>query len=269
MNNQSNENGMGGILKWIIPLLIIGAGIWFFTKDGLTEKSNDIDSTEQVINDNNTSSSDQSPTSERPSTSSSNTNAIQQSNNAAPPQDRVYMDDNGNIVDGNGKILAAKGEYKEMDGYYVDRQGKKIGLLSKIGSAVSGAATKTADGFKKVFSKLFKGKEKIGSTYLLTQIEFDNTSHKIIDFSKGEVEGLAAALKEMPDAKIKVRVYSNDGKDDKENKEFTTLRANVVHDMLVTLGVKENQISFEGMGKKDAVKAAAEKVEIKLEQTAE
>jgi hypothetical protein len=154
MNNQSNENGMGGILKWIIPLLIIGAGIWFFTKDDLTEESNNIDSTEQVINDNNKSSSDQSPTSERPSTSSSNTNAIQQSNNAAPPQDRVYMDDNGNIIDGNGKILAAKGEY------YVDRQGKKIGLLSKIGSAVSRAATKTANGFKNVFSKLFKGKKK-------------------------------------------------------------------------------------------------------------
>jgi len=170
---------------------------------------------------------------------------------------------------GNGKILAAKGQYKEMDGYYVDNEGKKIGLLSKIGAAVSGVATKTADGFKKVFSNLFKGKEKVGSTYLLTKIEFDDTSHKITDFSKGEVEGLASALKEMPDAKIKVQVYSNDGKDDKENKEFTKMRANVVHDMLVTLGVKENQISFEGMGKKDAAKAAAEKVEIRVEQTAE
>ena len=42
-------------------------------------------------------------------------------------------------------------------------------------------------------------------------------------------------------------------------------KAEVVHDMLVTLGVSDNQISFKGMGDGDATKAAAGKVEIMVE----
>lgn len=62
-------------------------------------------------------------------------------------------------------------------------------------------------------------------------------------------------------------MHSNDGDNDKQNKEFTKLRAEVVRDMLVTLGVDKKQISFKGMGKEDASKASGEKVEIMVEQT--
>ena len=59
--------------------------------------------------------------------------------------------------------------------------------------------------------------------------------------------GLAEALKSTPDAKIKVQVSSADG----GNKKVTKMRAQVVHDMLVTLGVADKQISAEGLGEGD------------------
>jgi len=288
-NAQTTQNSSGrggGLLKWLIPLLIIGGLIWWLMTKDKSAVDETVDNTEMSSQDdkvdnstkpmsttsrdnNANASSGSTTTGGTDNTSTSTTGAITSSGDVKAATDgmTLTMDDMGNLVDADGKIVAKKGEFKEMDGYYVDGEGNKIGLLSKIGGAIAGAASKTADGFKKVFSGLFKGKEKVGSTYLLTDIVFDPKSHKITNFSKNEVEGLAAALKSMPDAKIKVQVHSKDGKDDKESKEFTKLRANVVHDMLVTLGVKDGQISFEGMGNKDATKAAGQKVEIKVEQT--
>lgn len=96
--------------------------------------------------------------------------------------------------------------------------------------------------------------------YSLQKITFNNENHRITNFSKNEVEGLAAALKAHPDSKIQVQVHTKDGGD------VSKKRAEVVHDMLVTLGVKDGQISYKGMGDKDAAKAAAGKVEIMVEK---
>ena len=68
--------------------------------------------------------------------------------------------------------------------------------------------------------------------------------------------GLAEALKANAKGKIEVHVHSVDGDD------LSDKRANVIRDMLVTLGVKKGQIKAIGKGKSDAVKAMAEKVDI-------
>ena len=77
--------------------------------------------------------------------------------------------------------------------------------------------------------------------------------------NKEEVEGLAAALKEHPDSRIQVQVHTADGKDKAANKNISKLRAKVVKDMLVTLGVNADQISSKGLGltTEDAAKAVA------------
>ena len=172
----------------------------------------------------------------------------------------ITVDAAGNLVDKNGKILYNKGEFSVKDGEYFDADGNKLNLLQKIskamgdagkavGGAVSGAAEKTADAFKDVFGGMFK--KKMGgeavAAYGLSDIVFDSDSHKITSFSKNEVMGLAEALKSTPDAKIKVQVSSADG----GNKKVTKMRAQVVHDMLVTLGVADKQISAEGLGEGD------------------
>ncbi len=192
---------------------------------------------------------------------------------------RFKVDDTGNLVNGLGKIVAKKGEFEMKDGIYVGKDGsplgnflKKVGdavgnAAEKTGDAIGNAATKTADAFKTTFGSMFAGEKKAaaGTKYSMNKIVFDKDSHKITNFSKNEVEGLAAALKANPNSKIQVQVHSNDAGSDKENQKVSKLRAQVVHDMLVTLGVKDGQISAKGMGSEDAAKAAAGKVEIMVE----
>ncbi len=176
---------------------------------------------------------------------------------------RYTVDTNGNLVDASGKIVFAAGEFEIVDGYYVDKDGNRIGkFFKKVGDVIEGAAEKTADAFKSVFADLFTKKESKGTVYTLADIVFDKESHRITDFSKAEVEGLAQALQAYPNSKIQVQVYTNDGKNEKENNSLTKARAKVVHDMLVALGVNKNQISFGGMGSQDKTKAAHGKVEI-------
>lgn len=183
--------------------------------------------------------------------------------NAAEGATSFSVNAAGDLVDAKGNLIAKAGSFSFNDGTYLDAEGKEIGVLKKIGSAIGGAATKSADAMKKVFSGLFKSKEKVGSTYLMSKIVFDDESHRITDFSKGEVEGLAAALKDMPDAKIQVQVHGD------ADKGVTEKRAEVIKAMLVTLGVDKKQISSKGMGADDAAKAKDGKVEIKVEKTVE
>ena len=118
--------------------------------------------------------------------------------------------------------------------------------------------------FKNLFGGIFK-KKKDGeavANYTLNNIKFNAENHKIENFSKNEVMGLADALKAYPNSKVKVQVYTNDSDNDKKNKKLSKSRAQVVRDMLVTLGVDEKQISHDGMG---AGEAAGDVVEIVVE----
>ena len=201
----------------------------------------------------------------------------------------MFVDEAGNLIK-DGKLLLKKGEFTVKDGEFFDASGKSVGFLKKVGQAigdagkavggavgdagkavgdagkavggaVGDAAESTADFFKDTFGGMFKKKASGGSVaaYSLSKIQFDKESHKITSFSKNEVMGLASALKAYPDSKIQVQVNTNDGSDDKGNEKLSKIRAEVVHDMLVTLGVSDKQISFKGAG------SGAEKVAITVE----
>ncbi len=205
------------------------------------------------------------------------------------------VDAAGNLVSSTGEVMAKKGEFSIKDGMYLDADGNELNFMQKLGNAakgaagavgdagkavggavgdagkavggaVAGAAGKTKDAFVGLFSGMFSDKAKTGSTYGLHDIEFNKENHRITNFSKSEVEGLAAALSTNPNSKIQVQVHSADGKDGGDNKKLSKIRAEVVRDMLVTLGVDKGQISFKGMGSDDAGKAAANAVEIMVEQ---
>ena len=171
----------------------------------------------------------------------------------------LSLDADGNLMR-DGKMFLKSGEFTVKDGEYFDADGKSLGFLAKVGQAigdagkavggaVAGAAGQTADAFKDLFGGMFKKKAEGGSVsnYSLNDIVFDPESNRITSFSKNEVEGLASALKSMPDSKITVQVSAADG----AKKGVTKARAKVVHDMLVTLGVPDKQIDAKGMGEGD------------------
>ncbi len=144
--------------------------------------------------------------------------------------------------------------------------GDKIAnAADKTKTAVTNAAGITAVAAQENFAKLFNTKA-VGTAYGLSNITFDTESHRITNMSKEEVEGLAAALKEYPDARIQVQVHTADGGNNIENKTISNLRAKVVKDMLVTLGVDAKQISSKGLSAKDATKAAANVVEVVVQE---
>lgn len=174
-----------------------------------------------------------------------------------------YIDDAGNLVDKAGNIKVKAGEYDEVDGYYVDKEGNRLGrILGKFAEIVKNAAEDVAIAFKDLFEK----DENKGTTFTLQKMEWNPENHRIEDYSVKEIEALAAALKEHPESKIKVQAHTDDAGDKGgENKRLTSLRAEVVHNMLTTLGVPNKQISFKGMGSTDAAKAGKDVVEILVE----
>jgi len=222
--------------------------------------------------------------------------------NMKKQQNAFYVDANGNLLNKKGTLVKKAGDFKLEGGYYVDSSGEpikrnidkakekinekmgaakeKLGSAAantkeKLGSAAANtkdklgaaAASLSKDNVKANFNKLFNTKA-VGTVYALNDIGFDKKSHRITKMSKEEVEGLAAALKEHPDSRIQVQVHTADGKNKSDCKEIASLRAKVVKDMLVTLGVKADQISSKGLGltTADAAKAVANTVEVVVEK---
>lgn len=206
-------------------------------------------------------------------------------------QKAFHVDTNGNLLNKKNEIVKKAGEFKLEGGYFVDNTGEPIKrdidkakekINEKVGDAkdkLSTAADKTkekistaaaglsADNVKAKFNKMFNTKA-VGTAYVLTDIAFDKKSHRITGMSKEEVEGMAAALKEHPESRIQVQVHTADGKNNSECKKISSLRADVVKNMLVTLGVNADQISSKGLGltSEDAAKAVANTVEVVVEK---
>ncbi len=188
---------------------------------------------------------------------------------------------NKDLIDGTGKVLYKYGDYIEQDGFFKDKNNNKIAprlskfsidfedvlkkagdAIGKAGDAIGSTAAKTVESMKSLFGDMISKKEGASANYALSDITFNPENHRITNFSKAEVEGLAAALKANPDSKVSVNNYTADGKSDGENKKLSKTRAEVVHNMLVALGVKNKQISFKGLGNEDPAKAKANKFEI-------
>lgn len=261
------KSGGGGFLKWLIPLFLLLAAAWFAmqqfgNKDNAetaavetTETQTTEVKTQPVKTAVTTTTDDANATSTTSNTASTTTSetSAEESDDAGSGNMNYTVDDLGNLVDADGKIILKKGEFTIKDGAYYNAEGKKIGVFKAIGKAIGGAATKTADAFKDVFGGMFKKKTsgEAVAAYSLTNIEFDE-AHKVVNFSKNEVLGLASALKAYPDSKIKVQVAGGD-------KKTSKMRATVVHDWLVTLGISDKQVSAEGLGE------GADKVSIIIE----
>ncbi len=284
-------NSGGGLLKWLIPLLLLlGAG-WFFMQgkeDGKAAKEMAKPTVEKTMmskpaththadgtvheghSHGGTTTSDVA-TAAKGAAGAVTGAAGDAMNRGKEMMMGLSLDAEGNLMK-DGKMYLKSGEFTVKDGEYFDAEGKSLGFLGKVGKAigdagkavgdagkavggaVGGAAEKTADFFKDTFGGMFKKKSsgEAVTAYSLSKIAFDPTSHKITSMSKNEIEGLAAALKAYPESKITVQATGGD-------KKLSKMKAQVIHDMLVTLGVADKQINAKGMGD------GAEKFEIVID----
>ncbi len=278
--SHTSEKSSGGLgfLKFLLPLLLIAAAAWWFlNKDKGTAEASTSTATETTASTSNSTSSSTATHTHADGTvhsghshgdaTSTTTTSTTTSGTSATGNVSVAgfsLDAAGNLLK-DGELYLKKGEFTVKDGEYFDADGKSLGFIGKVGKAigdagkavggavgdagkavggaVGGAAEKTADFFKDTFGGMFKKKSEgtAVAAYSLSKISFDSESHKISSFSKNEVQGLAAALKAYPDSKITVKATGAD-------KKTTKMRAQVIHDMLVTLGVADKQIDAEGAG---------------------
>lgn len=275
VNTAASSGGGGSIMRWLIPLFLLLAAGWFFTQylgdkkaaeatPAAVETGKKVQQKHTVVGGKTHTHADgtvHQGATHGEAKKMTKDGMDKMADGAKGKMDVIKglsLDADGNLLK-NGEIYLKKGEFTVKDGEYFGADGKSLGFLAKVGKAmgdagkavggaVAGAAGKTADAFKNTFGGMFKKKMEGAavSNYSLSKIVFDSDS-RITDFSKNEVEGLAAALKATPDAKIEVQVSAADG----ANKATTKKRAQVVHDMLVTLGVADKQISAKGLGEGD------------------
>lgn len=268
ITHETHDKSDGGLgwLKWLLPLLI-GAGlIYFLTKDGCNSKPAEKEMEKTEVNGN-IDDNDKS----------TKANMTENSENAAadPVSISYNINDNGDIVNTSGDVIYASGTYAfDSTGNLVGEDGKVLIEAANISSdfleklkqrmrgVLSNASDKTLESMRALFGDMLAKKSGVMTSYSLSDIEFNIENHRISNFSKAEVEGLAQALKANEKGSIEVQVFTNDGKNDKENKMLSEKRATVVKDMLVTLGVNKGQISATGKGSTNEAKSQINKVDI-------
>ncbi|MFQ3575605.1 MAG: OmpA family protein [Cytophagales bacterium] len=81
---------------------------------------------------------------------------------------------------------------------------------------------------------------------LQESVHFPHDEYKVItDYSKNKADNVVAMLNKNPKMKLKIIAYSEDDEIQKM-KDISTKRAKLVYDYLISKGVNEKQISFEG-----------------------
>ena len=139
--------------------------------------------------------------------------------------------------DASGKMMdGAKGT---LGGKIKNATGKTIDATGTAATAAGGSLSAAGMAAKEKFSGMFKTGSS-ASAFSLHDITWDPTGNKITNYNKDEIMALASALKEDPTAKIQVQAFG-------KNKLIASGRAQVVKQILTTLGVKGSQLSAKGL----------------------
>jgi outer membrane protein OmpA-like peptidoglycan-associated protein len=268
---DNGGSGGGGFIKWLLPLLIAAAAIYYFAGKGCGEKAvtlEDDTTTEQVVTKEQKSMDKPAATTTTTTTTTTTEVEGEDMKTDVSAAAGYTLADNGDILNASGSIAHTALSYDvDADGNLIGTSGSMIAKVTDLSEAFR---TKLAsmlpnlrlNRMKTMFSNMIVKKEGAEKTYALSNIEFKPENHMISNFSKAEVQGLAAALKENKTGQIEVQVYTADGKNAKDNNKRSDKRAQVIRDMLVTLGVGKDQIKAVGMGDTDAEKAKMGKVDI-------
>jgi len=263
---HDNDSGGGmGFLKWLLPLALLGLAAWFFTRDKKADAPEPAKTEMKVEKKAAPATTTKKVEANNDATTTETTTAEVK---AATDYTGYDVNDNLDIVTASGAVVHSSGSYDvDKNNNILDGNGRMLIPAASLPDAFKTKITSMFDRIrlarmKMMFGNMIVKKAGAKTSYGLSDIKFKKEGHRIAGFSKAEVEGLAAALKANATGKIEVHVHTADGKDDKENADFADKRANVIRDMLVTLGVNKDQISAVGKGNGDAAKAAVGKVDI-------
>ncbi len=269
------SSGGGGFMKYLLPLLIGAAAIWYFTKDGCgqtqeakVEVTDDkaIGAVEQKVTTTTKATETKAKITEKSVVVEAGKATVVNFDNDAIKSYKI--NDAGDIVSGSGSVVFKSGSYNiDLSGNLMDANGKILAPVSALSAdfktqLISAVSQMKLNKMKVMFADMIVKKAGTSGSYGLSNIEFNKENHKISNFSKNEVMGLAEALKANATGKIEVHVYTADGDGDKANNKLSETRAKVIRDMLVTLGVSKGQIKAVGKGSSDAAKAKIGKVDI-------
>jgi len=274
-------------LKWLLPLLGCIVAIYMIMQRGCGASAEESPVLEESINletskekSNSVAKKnvkDEQTTNTTQLTSTKQKDFAKSFSNSKESKDSkvvLSINESGDIVNSGGSIIYKNGDYSiDKSGDLVDEVGNVLVASTKIPEDMKSKLKKwfasieegeemTFEEMKALFGDMLVRKKGASSTYSLSNIAFNSEDHKIYNYSKAEVMGLAAALKENNKGKVEVQVHTNDGRNSRDNRELSELRANVIRDMLVTLGVNSDQITAKGMGSKDRKLASLEKVDI-------
>ena len=87
-----------------------------------------------------------------------------------------------------------------------------------------------------------------GNQYRLDKIYFDYNKYTLLPVSEGQLNDLVEFMKRFPKIHIKVFGYTDNIGTNDFNEQLSIARANAVVDYLITHGISEHRLLFQGMG---------------------
>ncbi|MDR2038308.1 MAG: OmpA family protein [Bacteroidales bacterium] len=96
-------------------------------------------------------------------------------------------------------------------------------------------------------------KIQVGEKVILQNIFFDFDSHKLLDESKAELEGLVQFMNDNPEVKVRITGHTDNIGKVAYNFELSQNRARSVANFLLGEGVAMNRVTYKGMGASEPV----------------
>ena len=94
-----------------------------------------------------------------------------------------------------------------------------------------------------------------GETYNLNNIFFDFGKSDLMNSSTAELKRLVSLLENNVNIVIKIIGYTDQIGDEKSNQKLSEERAKAVYDYLISAGINQNRLSYEGKGELNSNKS--------------
>ncbi len=104
------------------------------------------------------------------------------------------------------------------------------------------------------------GEIKANSAYVLTNIQFEFDSYKLLPSSFNELAKMVRAMQRNPSWKLEINGHADDQGSDEYNLQLSVNRAKQVADFLITQGINPFRITIKGFGNKIPLKEGKDEV---------
>lgn len=109
------------------------------------------------------------------------------------------------------------------------------------------------DKYEEIEKILYLAPIEIGQSIILNNLFFDTGEYALKESSNSELNNLLKLLQLNPNMKIKIVGYTDNVGSDASNLTLSKNRANSVYEWLISNNISKENLSSEGMGKKDPV----------------